>query len=553
MSLVATDGHRLALVAVSAKGRGESDKARLADERCVILPRKTLNEIGRLLRRRRRRYPLRARREPPVLHRRRPAADFAEDRREFPAYERVIPKTNDKHIEFDRDRLTSAVQRVALLSNERSKAVKFVIDKGQVEITSSSPEFGEAHEVLPVDYGGRADADLLQRPVRRRFSQRRRDGQRRARVQGRDEPGRDEADRRARATTTPTSSCRCGSEREDSAMDHLNERNQSAAARRRAACRRPRTLKLRSSGNGNGTGTGPRVRRVRTRPISTTTAPTKSRSSKGSRPSASGRPCTSAPRARPACTTSSTRSSTTRSTKRWPASATRSTSRSTSTTRSPSSTTAAAFRSTCHESGRSAAEVVLTVLHAGGKFENDGYKVSGGLHGVGVSVVNALSERLELEIWRNGQVHQQRTSAARRSRDSWRHRHNEKARHQGHVQARRADLRDDRVQLRHAGAAPARARLPQRRRHDHDRRRARRGKSHTFLYEGGIVSFVEYLNKNKAVGQRQADLHARREGRHRRRDRAAVERRLRGDDCTPSRTTSTRTKAARISRDSAPR
>ena len=151
-----------------------------------------------------------------------------------------------------------------------------------------------------------------------------------------------------------------------------------------------------------------------------------------------------------------------------------------------------------HASGRSAAEVVLTVLHAGGKFDNDSYKVSGGLHGVGISVVNALSERLDLEIWRNGQVYQQTYERGGPIADltvtGTTQRRGTKVTFRPDAQIFEVvDYSFDTLAQRLRELAFLNGGILITIDDERD------GKSHRFQYDGGIVSFVEHLNENKTI------------------------------------------------------
>jgi len=150
ISMVATDGHRLALAERETKVPGLSNELR------VLIPKKAMGELLKLV----------------TESDEGAQVEFAKDEShlfftvgervlisrmltgQFPNYEAVLPRENNRVVEMDRDLIAAAVRRVALLADERSRAIRIQVDKDKVEIFSSSGEYGEAHETLDATYGG---------------------------------------------------------------------------------------------------------------------------------------------------------------------------------------------------------------------------------------------------------------------------------------------------------------------------------------------------------------------------------------------------------------
>jgi DNA gyrase subunit B len=162
---------------------------------------------------------------------------------------------------------------------------------------------------------------------------------------------------------------------------------------------------------------------------------------------------------------------------------------------------------------RPALEIVMTMLHAGGKFDHESYSVSGGLHGVGVSVVNALSEWLEVSVRRNGKVYRQRyehgnvASEIEVRGDSSETGTTVTFMPDSSIFEER-DFNFDVLSARLRELAFLNSGLKISLRDEHT------AKENIFQYAGGIVSFVEYLNKNKEVLHSPINLSMERDGTH---------------------------------------
>jgi DNA polymerase III subunit beta len=150
LAMVATDGHRLALAETDHKFAGLSNEAR------VLVPKKAMVEIQRLATESSDDAEVEFARDDSNLF-----FQFGERllisrmlTGQFPNYEAVLPRENNKQVAIDRSELNDALRRVSQLADQRSRAVKFALSKEGVEISASSPEYGEAKESIEKEYQG---------------------------------------------------------------------------------------------------------------------------------------------------------------------------------------------------------------------------------------------------------------------------------------------------------------------------------------------------------------------------------------------------------------
>jgi len=152
VSMVATDGHRLALV------ERDTQVAGITNELRALIPKKAMSELLRLLTESDGEAPVQFAKDESHLF-------FSVNERvlisrmltgQFPNYEAVLPRENTRIVELEKDLITAAIKRVALLADERSRAMRLQVDKDRLEVFCSSGEYGEAHEVLDAQYQGEA-------------------------------------------------------------------------------------------------------------------------------------------------------------------------------------------------------------------------------------------------------------------------------------------------------------------------------------------------------------------------------------------------------------
>jgi len=146
--MVATDGHRLAHVEKSEALEDVSEEIK------VLVPKKAMGELVRMIAEGTEAESIGFSRDDTHLF-------FDIGSRllisrmltgQFPNYEAVLPRANDRTFTIDREEITAAIRRVAILSDERSKTVKIAVTNGSLEITASHSDLGEAHETLEIDY-----------------------------------------------------------------------------------------------------------------------------------------------------------------------------------------------------------------------------------------------------------------------------------------------------------------------------------------------------------------------------------------------------------------